>query len=101
MSMFSPSVPKFLNQLEAQTISTGSTAIDKALSKSVELFDRTPGRKHKILLMFTDGEDFSLNIDTAVARAQESGITLFALGVGTPEGAPVPRLALRKISLLP
>lgn len=82
----------FLSQIDAETVSSGSTAIDLALAKAVEVFNRTPGRKHRIMLMFTDGEDFSSNIEPSIARAHEVGVTLMALGIGTTEGAPVPRL---------
>lgn len=82
----------FLSQVDAETVSSGSTAIDLALIKAIEVFERTPGRKHRILLLITDGEDFSANIEPAIARAKAAGITLLALGIGTKEGAPVPRL---------
>jgi Ca-activated chloride channel homolog len=83
----------FLGQVDAQTVSSASTAIDKALSNAIEIFERTADRKHKILVIITDGEDFSLNIDPIVERAKESGITLIAMGIGTTQGAPVPKLS--------
>lgn len=84
----------FLNQVDVQTISSGTTAIGKALERSIDLFERCPTRRHKLLLLITDGEDFSINLDHVISRAQSSGVTLLALGIGTIEGAPVPRINL-------
>ncbi|MCK4499480.1 VWA domain-containing protein [Candidatus Babeliales bacterium] len=82
----------FLDQVDTQSISSGTTAIDQALAKSMELFERCPSRKHKIILLITDGEDFSLNFQSTVKQAQQNNVKVIALGIGTPEGAPVPKI---------
>jgi Ca-activated chloride channel family protein len=80
----------FLDQLDADTISSGSTAIDQAISKSISIFERMPSKKTKLLFAFTDGEDFSRNLADVKTKAAQQGISIFTIGVGTVHGAPVP-----------
>lgn len=80
----------FLDQLDAETISSGSTAIDQAIKKALDVYQQVSDRKNKLLVIFTDGEDFSSNLAGIKARALELGLTLFTIGLGTVEGAPIP-----------
>jgi Ca-activated chloride channel family protein len=80
----------FLNQIDAETISSGTTALELALKKIIDVYARTPGKKNKLVVIFTDGEDFSSNLTKIREEARELGIHIFTVGIGTPEGAPVP-----------
>jgi len=80
----------FLDQVDVETIASGTTAIDSALLKAIQVFGESSGRKNKLVVLATDGEDFSLNLQAVKQKAQEQNIKLFALGIGTPQGAPVP-----------
>jgi Ca-activated chloride channel homolog len=80
----------FLNQVDVETISSGTTAIDNALKKATEIFANNMGRKNKLVLLLTDGEDFSLNLEHVKNNANEQEIKLFSIGVGTTQGAPIP-----------
>ncbi len=80
----------FLDAVDEHTISSGTTALDQVIAQSIEQFDRDTTRKSKLLVLFTDGEDFSQNLAGIKARAQERGIHIFTVGIGTAEGAPVP-----------
>lgn len=82
----------FLEHLDVETISSGTTAIDTALQKAIEIFEAIHGRKNKNVLLLTDGEDFSLNLEQIKQKARQENITLFTLGIGTPLGAPIPIL---------
>jgi len=82
----------FLNQLDADTISSGTTAIDQAIAKIIHVLKEMPTRKHKILVVFTDGEDFSQRLSQVREQAQELGLHIFTYGVGTEQGAPIPIL---------
>ncbi len=81
----------FLDQVDVHSISSGTTALDAALNKSIEVFKVAAERKNKLVLLITDGEDFSTNLSGVRKKAEDLGITLFVLGVGTKEGAPVPK----------
>ncbi|HEX2978227.1 MAG TPA: VWA domain-containing protein [Candidatus Babeliales bacterium] len=80
----------FLNQIDAETISSGTTALDQVLKKIIDVFTRAPARKNKLVVILTDGEDFSSNLTKVREQAREVGVHIFTLGIGTPEGAPVP-----------
>lgn len=85
-----PAFYMFLDQVDAQTISGGTTAIDAAIKKALEVFNSMQAKKNKLLIILTDGEDFSSNLASIKKEARQAGLTIFALGIGTPQGAPVP-----------
>lgn len=60
-------------------------AIDAA-TRLVEPEDTT----RRVLVLLTDGEDHAGNAGEAAARAAAAGLTVYAVGLGTAEGAPVP-----------
>jgi Ca-activated chloride channel family protein len=79
----------FLDQVDVETISSGTTSIGAALEKAVEVFSQSK-RKTKLVVLATDGEDFSVNLSQMRAKAEQEQIRVFSLGVGTLDGAPVP-----------
>ncbi len=80
----------YLDSVDAELISSGTTAIDKAIQQTLKSFANMPERKNKILVLFTDGEDFSRNLSGVKSEAAQAGLSIFTMGIGTPEGAPVP-----------
>jgi len=82
----------FLDQLDVDTISKGTTAIDEAIKTSLKVFDSIPTRKTKLLIAFTDGEDFSSDLKGVKDKVLDEGLSIFTVGVGTAYGAPVPVL---------
>lgn len=81
----------FLDQVEVEQFSLGTTAIDNALLEATQVFAQSKDRKNKLVVLMTDGEDFSQNLEHVKRISSEQGITLFAMGIGTVEGAPVPK----------
>ncbi len=81
-------------RLFAQTIGTGSvsvqgTAIGAAIDLAARCFDpESPASKAIILI--TDGEDHEGDAIGAAQRAQQAGIIVHAVGMGTPQGGPIP-----------
>jgi Ca-activated chloride channel family protein len=47
-------------------------------------------RKYKVLILFTDGEDLEGQVDQAAESAKEAGVIIYTVGIGTPQGKPVP-----------
>ena len=41
----------FLNQIDVETISSGTTAIDQAIGKVIDIFKAQPAKKHKLLVI--------------------------------------------------
>ncbi|MBA3751285.1 VWA domain-containing protein [Candidatus Dependentiae bacterium] len=90
---FTTDIPAFLNFLDlvdVESISTGTTALDKALLQAVEIFGRMPQSRNNIMIIFTDGEDFSPRLTGLQEKAQKLGLHIFTVGMATAEGAPIP-----------
>ncbi len=79
----------FLDLADVEAISSGTTALDKAIDVGIKTFEDIPDRKQRIMIIFTDGEDFSAD-SGSTQRAQQAGLHIFTVGVGTEEGAPIP-----------
>lgn len=79
-----------LDTIDTKMTALGSTSIASALEKALELFERVPERKSKVLVLFTDGEDFSPDLAALRARAHKAGVLIFTVGIGTTTGAPIP-----------
>jgi Ca-activated chloride channel homolog len=80
----------YLNQIDVDTIASGTTAIDQALGQALAAFKQGGTQKNKLLVIFTDGEDFSSNLASYKQEAQQQGLTIFTIGIGTEQGAPIP-----------
>jgi Ca-activated chloride channel family protein len=81
----------FLSQADPSMISAQGTSLSIAVETALELFDEESGRS-RIILAVTDGEDFEGGLDTVRGVLRERDVALYAVGIGTAEGAPIPRL---------
>lgn len=80
----------YLNTIDVDTIASGSTAIDRVIEEAIALFKKMPERKSKLLVIYTDGEDFSSNLAQIKQDAAALGLHIITVGVGTEQGAPIP-----------
>ena len=80
----------YLNQVDSSTIASGSTALDTAIEQALVAFNQIGSQKNKLLVIFTDGEDFSHNLSSLKHKAQEQNLTIFTIGIGTAIGSPIP-----------
>jgi Ca-activated chloride channel family protein len=79
----------FLRLMDINLIPQPGTAIGDAIRESMKAFNQKE-RKHKVLILITDGEDHeSKPIETADEAAAE-GIKIFTIGLGSPQGVPIP-----------
>jgi len=82
----------FKLMVEASTISPAEeqgTNLAAALDLALEVMK--PERKaQRILVLITDGEDQEGGWKERASRLKELGITVLAVGVGAPDGAPIP-----------
>ena len=79
----------FLDNVDAQSVSSGTTNLQAALQKSLESFKESQAAS-KILVIFTDGEDFSENLSDLKAKAAQDKLIIFTTGTATLQGAPIP-----------
>jgi Ca-activated chloride channel homolog len=79
----------FLKDIDTQIIPKGGTAIGEAIQQARKAFVQGE-RKYKVLILLTDGEDNgSQPLDAAKEAAQE-GIRIYAVGLGSEVGEPIP-----------
>ncbi len=78
----------FINDLSTETIPRGGTDIAVGLYKAIATFDPKEDG-HQAILLISDGENLEGDYRAAAQAAQEKGITIFTIGVGTPEGTPI------------
>lgn len=79
----------FLDGLSTDLIPLQGTAIAEALETSIHAFSDTPHEARAVILI-TDGEDHSGKLEDVAKLAKEEGVRLFILGIGQPDGAPIP-----------
>jgi Ca-activated chloride channel family protein len=60
-----------------------------AMTESLKLFGEDRGADRAIVVI-SDGESHSGALDEVGATLKEAGVRVYALGVGTPDGAPIP-----------
>ena len=81
-----------LETLDTDAVPTPGTALGAAIEKARETFEER-SVKHRVLIVITDGETHDENALEQAKLAHEEGILIYTLGIGTPEGAPVPEYA--------
>jgi len=74
--------------LDVNTIPQGGTAVADAIQTAVSAFKE--GDSHKVLVLFTDGEDHDSGVLEAAQKAAGEGLTIFTVGIGTAEGELLP-----------
>lgn len=79
---------QLLGALDVGAVPTPGTAIGRALRTSVAMLGRYPGGKAVVLL--TDGEDHKSDPLGAAREAAAAGVSVFTVGIGTPEGELIP-----------
>lgn len=79
----------FLDMANTEIIPEPGTSLAAAIQAAESAFIARE-RKYKVLVITTDGEDLEGQLDEAVEKAKEAGIVIYAVGVGTPEGRPIP-----------
>jgi Ca-activated chloride channel homolog len=79
-----------LDQLDVGSVQLDGTAIGDAIINCINKFKEKSASR--IIILLTDGENNSGSVDpiTAARAAAERGIKIYAIGIGTPEGAPIP-----------
>lgn len=76
----------FLDDLDTSVIPLGGTALDVAIERSISSFD-TKIKKHKTVILITDGEDHSGRAIDAAKLAKENGIIIYTIGIGKKDGS--------------
>jgi Ca-activated chloride channel family protein len=81
-----------LDAVDSSAVGGGTTALDQVIAKVLALLATTPAKKSKLLIVLTDGEDFSSTLASIKQQAQQQELHIVTLGIGTTQGAPIPVL---------
>ena len=79
----------FLSIINTDLIPQPGTAIGDAIRTSLKAFNREE-RKHKVLILITDGEDHESKPLEAAKEAEQEGVIIYTVGIGSPQGVPIP-----------
>ena len=79
----------FLESISPDMIPTQGTNIGDAIDLSMESFGKDEG-KNKAIIIITDGEDNESDGIRAARHAADKGVSIYTIGMGSPDGAPIP-----------
>ena len=79
----------FLDNLDVESIPKGGTDIGGAVRTAIKAYEGHE-KKHRVLILMTDGEDLEEDVMEAVEEAKKQGVIIFPIGIGKQEGAPIP-----------
>lgn len=82
----------FIKQLSLKLMPVQGTAIGDALTRSMEALEKASSAdsKGKSIILITDGEDQGADLVAVAKKAKEKEIKIFAVGIGSDAGAPIP-----------
>ncbi|MBO6216398.1 MAG: VWA domain-containing protein [Prevotella sp.] len=83
------SAKMFLDGISPSLIETQGTDIGQALDLSMHSFT-SDDKTGKAIIVITDGEDHEGDAEAMAKAANDKGIKVFILGIGSTQGAPIP-----------
>ncbi|MBD3392295.1 MAG: VWA domain-containing protein [Chitinivibrionales bacterium] len=79
----------FLDAVDSDWISLQGTALADAIRQSTKAFESLK-RKHKVLVLLSDGEDHEGDAIAAAREAAKEGVRIYTVGIGSEKGVPIP-----------
>lgn len=83
------SAKMFLRSISTESVPVQGTAIGEAVNTAMRSFS-AQSEKSRAIIVITDGENHEDDPVSAAKLAAESGARVFTIGVGSPEGKPIP-----------
>lgn len=83
------SAKMFLSSIDAGSVPVQGTAIGDAIHTAIRSFS-AQSEKCRVIVVITDGENHEDDAVAAAKEAAQAGIKVFTIGVGSPEGCPIP-----------
>ena len=76
-----------VNLVNVDLIPEGGTHLGEAIDAAMEAFEEDRRQdSHKVLVLFSDGEDHDENALAKAEEAAQKGLRIFTIGAGTPDG---------------
>jgi Ca-activated chloride channel family protein len=79
----------FISAVDVETVPTPGTMIGSAIEMALRSF-RTDLPTQKAIIIASDGENTEGDIAGAIEHAKKERVRIYAIGMGTPEGSPIP-----------
>ena len=79
----------FVDVLDTDLLPIQGTAIAAALRTATAAFPEGE-RRHKVVILITDGEDHEGDVQAAATEASDAGVVVYTVGIGGPAGTPIP-----------
>lgn len=79
----------FINAVDVEAVPVPGTMIGSAIEVALKSF-RKDLPTQKAIVVVSDGENTEGDLAGAVDKARKEGVRVFAIGMGTPDGNPIP-----------
>lgn len=79
----------FLSSINTGMVPKQGTAIGAAITAAVQSFSQE-GARSRVLIVISDGENHEDDAIAAAKQASDLGIKVFTIGIGSPQGVPIP-----------
>ena len=83
------SAKMFMSSISTESVPVQGTAIGDAILTAAKSFS-IESEKSRAIVVITDGENHEDDAVEAAKMAYEAGIRVYTIGVGSPEGQPIP-----------
>ncbi|MBA4311476.1 MAG: hypothetical protein C0417_02490 [Chlorobiaceae bacterium] len=78
-----------LSTIDVDVVPIPGTAIGSAIKLAMKSF-ASGEKKHKVIIIISDGENHEDDAITAAKDALEDGVVVHTVGMGSPDGVPIP-----------
>lgn len=82
-------IQSYISSASPELISQQGTNFSSVALKAAEMFENAP-TTGKLLVILSDGEDNENSVSKAIQTAKDSNIHIVTIGIGTPNGGPIP-----------
>ena len=89
----------FISEISTDDISTQGTSIGAAIDLCMQSFEKEErdNAHNKAIIVISDGEDHEAAALSAAQRAAKAGVAVHTIGMGLPQGGPIPVYANGRI----
>lgn len=78
----------FTRRISTDVVAMQGTDIAQALRQAMLSFSADSERS-RVVILITDGENHEGDLGEELELAEQEGVTIYTIGIGTPEGAPI------------
>lgn len=89
----------YLSDVDQASVSASGTDLAAPVKAAITMYEKNPEKKHKLLIIVSDGEDSSGTISHVSSMAAQHGVHLLLASVGSFDGAPIPNIDAKGNSL--